>query len=384
MYLIKYGEISLKGENRKLFEKQLRKNILAKLKDIPARIDHKPGRVYLYTQKEYTRQVEHALSTVFGLVGFSKATPCQKNIDIIQEIAIQLAGNYRKNNPGRTFKIEARRTDKSFPLSSYEIACKTGAGICTAFPEFTVDVKNPDWTLSIEVREQVYMYGETFPGLRGLPAGCNGRSLLLLSGGIDSPVAGLLMAKRGLYVDAVYFHTPPYTSEKAKDKVKQLAEVLGTYIPSFKLYGVNFSEIQVCIAQHAPVKAITLFSRAHMMKIANLLAERIHATSLITGECLGQVASQTPESLRFTGSFSALPVFRPLIGMDKEEIILKARKFGTFDISTQPFDDCCTIFAPDHPLIKPKYDEIIDDFHSLQTNELIQKAVGDAELLIRS
>jgi len=381
LFLIKYGEIQLKGDNRSVFEKKLLMMIRKTCAGIPVRVTFKPGRIYLSSDSSNEDAITHALSCVFGIVGFCKATRCGKNMEEISHHALALSKEFVAEGKGTAFKVEARRTDKSFPLTSYEIACKLGDHLLENLGSLNVNVRQPDWVLSVEIRERAFLYGPTKPGLRGLPVGCNGKSLLLLSGGIDSPVAGLAMASRGLLVHAVYFHTPPFTSEQAKDKVKKLSEIMRRYIPGHRLYCVNFSPIQTRLAERAPVKAVTLMARSHMMKIADLLARELCAKSLITGECLGQVASQTPESLHVTGSFAKLPVWRPLIGMDKEDIIKRARAFGTFDISTLPYDDCCTIFAPEHPLIRPDYDEMRAEFAKLETDDLIVEALNGTEEL---
>jgi thiamine biosynthesis protein ThiI len=379
LFLIKYGEISLKGKNRPQFEARLVENIRKKFSHLPIRINYKIGRVYLFCEEEQAEAVEKGLAGIFGIISFAKSIKTEKDISAICRAALELAGTAQDKSEHLSFKIEARRTDKSFPLSSYRIACEVGDYLTQNQPGLVVDVRRPQLTLFIEIREKAYLYGAGTRGLRGLPVGCNGKGLLLLSGGIDSPVAGFLTAKRGLFIDAVYFHTHPFAPEGAREKVLALARVLNAFIPGFRLFVVNFTPLQVAIKEKAFYKAITLMSRASMMRIAELIALKEKTAVLITGECLGQVASQTPESLRFTESFTSLPVLRPLISMDKIEIIDLARAIGTFEISTRPFDDCCTIFAPQHPIIKPDALRLGEEYSLLELDRLIEEAADSVE-----
>jgi len=380
LFLIKYGEIALKGKNRRQFENRLVRNIRYKLKEIPFEISNITGRLYISANKVYNSKISQALKQVLGIVSFVKAIKVEKNIEAITKAAHTLAKELQLSF-GHSFKIESRRTDKSFALNSYEIACQLGDYLKQELPKLKVDVNNPSWILNIEIREHAYLYGPEEKGLNGLPVGANGRGFLLLSGGIDSPVAGFFMGKRGLIVDAVYFHTHPYTSPQAKEKVKTIARLLSSFIPRLKPFIVDFTAVQMAIKENASNPAITLMARASMMRIACMLAEKHEALCIITGESLGQVASQTPESLRFTGSYSALPVFRPLIGMDKEEIIQIAKKIGTYELSIQPFPDCCTLFAPQHPLIKPDFTAMQKEFNKLDLDKLILKASHTFEFI---
>ena len=383
LFLIKIGEISLKGGNRKLFEKKLVNNIKKQLGNISVRITGRAGRFFLESSEmdnpEVVEKIEKTLSKVFGLVAYTKAYSVPKTMGSIEKTALSLADTIMKERDVKTFKIESRRSDKGFPLSSYEISCRLGEIILDKYDSLKVNVKNPDFKISVEIREQAFIYGPETRGPGGLPAGIAGKSVLLLSGGIDSPVAGWMMGKRGSYLEAVYFHTYPYTSDQSLDKVKELAERLSHYLPSIKLHIVPFTDIQLYIRKNCRKEEVTLLSRGAMMKIADITAEKIRANSLITGESLSQVASQTAESMRFTGSMTTLPVFRPLIGLDKEEIIQIAKKIDTFETSILPYDDCCTIFAPDHPLVKPDFEKINESFNLLKIDEMIAETVEKIE-----
>jgi thiamine biosynthesis protein ThiI len=378
-FIIKYGEISLKGNNRPYFERKLLENIKRHLSSFRVRLTHRVGRMYAYYEEAEAEGVKAELGKIFGIISYARTVSCGKTFEELGAAALILAREALERTPALTFKIEARRTDKSFPLSSYQIACQLADFLIRECPALSVNVRRPDWLLSVEIRERAYLYGPLTPCLRGLPVGCGGRGLLMLSGGIDSPVAGLLMAKRGLAVDAVYFHTPPFTPSGAREKVIDLVRVLKGYIPGIRLFIADFSGVQIAIKEKAFHKAVTLMSRAAMVLIAEKLAGRIRAPVLITGECLGQVASQTPESLAFTESFTLMPVLRPLIGMDKTEIIDLARRFGTYDISIRPFADCCTLFAPEHPIIKPDRERMRTEFHTLGLDHLIEKAAVAVE-----
>ena len=377
LFLIKYGEIALKGKNRAYFFKKLKTNIKKQLRDIPHNIIIKWGRLYLQIDSDYKEQADKVLSKVCGIISYSFALCLPKNMDQIEGPVVELA----KEQKGLNFKIEARRQDKNFPLTSYEIACRLGDVILKAVPDLKVNLYYPDWIINIEIREHAYIYSAEKKGPGGLPVGCSGKGMLLLSGGIDSPVAGYLMAKRGLNISSVYFHTHPYTSEKALEKVKTLQGKLALYLPSSTLYIINFTEIQLEIKKQAQANEITLLSRACMMRIASAIANANYSKCLITGESLGQVASQTIESLSFTNNQAELYVLRPLIGMDKEEIITIARKIETFEISIQPFADCCTIFAPEHPLIHPDLQQITESFNNLKLENKLEKAAADAEII---
>jgi thiamine biosynthesis protein ThiI len=397
LFLIKYGEIAIKGKNKALFIKKLRNNIRQQLSGINTDITIRPGRFYLRVNKGEEKKVRLVLSHTFGIRAFSDALMVRKQIEDIEEASCGIAEKFlasgkgsgkgsgkvsgKVSGKGVKFKCEVRRTDKSFPFTSYEIACRIGDVLRKKFPSLAVNCSNPDWILNVEIRERAYMYGDEVPGLCGLPVSCAGKGLLLLSGGIDSPVAGYLMAKRGLLLHAVYFHTPPYTSEEALQKVRDLVGVLSSYVPGMKLLVIPFTDVQLYIKEKALNEEVTLFSRACMMKIADTIAQQWNAPCLVTGESLSQVASQTLESIRFTGSKTTLPVFRPLIGYDKEEIIGLARRIGTFDISILPYPDCCTLFAPAHPLIRPDFRKISSAFETLEIGGLLETAVSAVEVV---
>ena len=350
-YLIRVGEIGLKGDNRRMFEQQLKENIKRRLKNISARVSGGRGRFFLELFSGDPAIAEEVLATTFGIVGFAKVLVSEKNMEAIGTTAMELLRESIACSSSEkiSFKINAKRTDKSFPLNSYQIAVELGNMLTKKIPGLTVDVKNPEVPLQIEVRDKVYIWGPQTAGPGGLPVGCAGKGILLLSGGIDSPVAGWMMAKRGLKLDAVYFHAYPYTSDDAKQKVVQLARILSPWNGGMNLFVVPFTKTQLKIKEMVPKEAVTLIMRAGMMKVAHMAAETRGAGALVTGEALSQVASQTAGSMRFTGSVTDFPVFRPMIGMDKEEIIRTAERIGTYETSILPYEDCCTIFSPKHP-----------------------------------
>ena len=389
LILIKYGELSLKKGNRKYFEKKLIKNIRKKFNKLGIKtnvIRHR-GRFYLeYNHREHEMAVS-GLKETFGIVGFAPVLRVPKNMQAIREASKKLAlAKLASGKPlrGKTstaaerklpFKVEPKRTDKSFPLNSYGIACDLGDYLLSEFSNLKVDVHKPELIVNVEIREMAYLYADQIKGPGGLPVGASGRGILLLSGGIDSPVAGYYMAKRGLSEEAVYFDSPPYTSEKARDKVVEISRILARYIPDLTLHIFPFTKIQERIKERSLPEAVTLMMRGAMVQSAHRIAEQTGALCLITGESLGQVASQTPESIHFSGSKTALPVFRPLIGMDKEEIIRTARAINTYETSILPYEDCCTLFAPLHPVVKPSFDKMETIYKSLQLNNLIEDSI---------
>lgn len=378
LYLIKIGEISLKKGNRAQFEKQLRFNIKKKLNS-PSKITIQRGRFFLETDENNIQNIQYALSTTPGLVGFSRAVKVKKDIESIKKAALDFATELTKEFPTGTFKIETRRADKGFKYSSYEISSLVGEYLLDSIHSLKVDVHNPDWTINIEVRDLAYVYGAQEKGAGGLPVGSAGKGMLLLSGGIDSPVAGYLMAKRGLRMDAVYFHAYPYTSDDALEKVKSLAEKIAPFLSGLSLFVVPFTEFQLLLKQKAREEEITLLMRAGMVKIAELISKNRGNICLVTGESLSQVASQTVQSIRYTGSETDLPIFRPLIGMDKEDIIKIAKSIDTFETSILPFEDCCTIFSPKHPLVNPDISKLKNSFTMLEGKELLKEASEKAE-----
>lgn len=381
MFLIKIGEIALKGGNKRLFEKQLRYNIKKMFPSIKVHVYNRSSRFYLETDEENTALVHETLSKVFGITGFTETTKTKKDIDAIYEAARDIVKDVIAERGGEnfTFKFESRRTDKSFPMGSYEISAELGARVLDEFTGLTVNVREPDLCITVEVRENVYVYGKTERGPGGLPVKCAGRGMLLLSGGIDSPVAGYLMAKRGLKLDAIYFHTYPYTSDEAKEKVVTLAKLVAPWTIGINLFIVPFTDIQLKIKEKCATEETTLLTRACMMQVSAKLAKKRDALCLVTGESLSQVASQTVQSLHFTGSNSDLPVFRPLIGMDKEEIIKIAKNIDTFETSILPYEDCCTIFSPKHPLVRPDFNEVTESFKKLDIMDMLDDVVDKVE-----
>ncbi len=379
LYLIKPGELTLKGKNRKFFEDRLQASIRRKLEGIPYKLSNRSGRMYIEVDEQCAPEVDRCLRTTPGIAGFAPAVECEKDsIHLVQE-ALALGDRVLKKGRGKRFKVEARREDKSFPLTSYEIACTLGAELQKQYPELIVDLHRPDWTLYVEIRDKGYLYVDSERGLRGLPVGTSGRGILLLSGGIDSPVAGFLMGIRGMVIEAVYFHSPPYTGEQALKKVESLSECLAQIAGFFTLHIVPFTDIQVAIRERGVWDEATLMNRAAMMKIASRIAQKRKAHCLITGESLGQVASQTVQSIGFTNRFSDIPVLRPLIGMDKEWIMEKAREIGTYEISILPYEDCCSLFSPPHPITRPNPSILQGHWENLGIEELLERALENME-----
>lgn len=376
LYLIKEGEISLKGGNRIMFERRLRANIRAKLKPYESSMDKTKGRVYLSVDKSCPNErVEKALSTTFGITGWAPCFKCEeKTIESIKKKTEEIL----KTNPFKdngSFKIEVRREDKSFPFSSHDTACILASIVSSYYPNLSVSLKHPDYTLTVEIRNECYIYTHSAPGCGGLPVSTAGRGLLLLSGGIDSPVAGYMMAKRGVKLDCLYFHAYPYTSEMALEKVKKLASLISPYLQGTRLFVVPFTEGQEHIRDNGIEEEATLMFRASMMKTANIIAQKNHASAIVTGEALSQVASQTLDAMNFTDSTSSLLVLRPLCGMDKEEIINLSNKIGTYETSILPYEDCCVVFSPKHPVTRPDKKEMEEHYEKLGMEKLIEEAV---------
>ncbi|MGB9780020.1 tRNA uracil 4-sulfurtransferase ThiI [Caldanaerobacter sp.] len=354
--LIKYGELALKGENRSFFENALVKNIKYALRDFDGvKVEKTHGRIYVECEKNVEEAIER-LKKVFGIVGITRAKEADLDLEEIFKAAVDLM----KSHQGKTFKVETKRPNKAFPYNSMEISRRVGAAVLKNVKNMKVDVHNPDVLLNVEIREKAFLYAGVIEGAGGLPLGTNGKAIVLLSGGIDSPVAAWMMMKRGVEVEAVYFHSPPYTSDRAKEKVVDLCKVLSQYGRGMRLHVVHFTDLQLEIYEKCPARLTTIIMRRMMMKIAEKIAQKNGSLALITGESLGQVASQTIESLYVTNSSVSLPVFRPLIGMDKREIIDIAQKIGTYEISIRPYEDCCTIFVPKHPATKPKLERVLE------------------------
>ncbi|MDN5316947.1 MAG: tRNA uracil 4-sulfurtransferase [Thermoanaerobacterium sp.] len=371
--LIKYGELALKGDNRAFFENKLVKNIKEALKGYDGiKVEKTHGRIYVECDGNVNEVIDK-LKKVFGIVGMTVAKKVDLDLDAIYNAAIELMRSYL----GKSFKVETRRPNKSFPYESMEISRMVGGKILQNVEDVHVDVHNPDIVLNIEIREKAYLYSGITDGIGGMPLGTNGRAVVLLSGGIDSPVAAWMMMKRGVEIEAVYFHSPPYTQERAKDKVIDLCKKLSEYGQDIYLHVVNFTDFQLAIYDKCPPKMTTIIMRRMMMRVAENIANKYGAKALITGESLGQVASQTIESLYCTNAVTHMPVFRPLIGMDKSEIVEISQKIGTYDISIRPYEDCCTIFVPKHPIIKPALEEVIEGEKNIDYEKFIDSLVID-------
>lgn len=383
--LIRYEEIFLKRSNRNVFENRLIKNIKQRLDNLGnVRVTRSQSRIYVESPDEDFDLVEAVdrLKKVFGIASVSIVHRVPTDYEVIKASAVAIVADLLSRYDYKTFKVETRRADKSFPLNSPQISADVGAQILKNFPRLKVDVRNPDFVFYVEVREYTYLYSEIIPSAKGLPTGTGGRATLLLSGGIDSPVAGWMIAKRGVEVDAVYFHSPPYTSERAREKVIRLSEILSEWTMGMKLYVVPFTEIQMAIHQKCPVEYLTIIMRRYMMKIAERIAHNNGALALITGEAIGQVASQTMESLLVTDSAVNLPVYRPLIGMDKSEVVNLAKHVGTYDTSILPYEDCCTLFVARHPATRPSLEKTLDYESVLDEEQMIAKALEEVETVI--
>lgn len=385
-FLIKYGEIGIKGKNRYIFEDALVRQIRFALKDVDGEFYvHKSyGRVYVDCDGEYDyEETVESLARVFGIVGICPVVRLEDKgfEELKKEVVAYMDEMYPDKN--KTFKVEARRSKKSYPLQSMQINCQLGEVILDAFPEMKVDVHHPDIMLNVEVREEIYLYSEIIPGPGGMPVGTNGSAMLLLSGGIDSPVAGYMIAKRGVSLEATYFHAPPYTSERAKEKVVDLARLVSKYSGPIKLNVVNFTDIQLYIYEKCPHEELTIIMRRYMMKIAEHFAKQDGCLGMITGESIGQVASQTMQSLNVTNAVCTLPVYRPLIGFDKCDIVEISEKINTYETSILPFEDCCTIFVAKHPVTKPILEKIEKSELNLAEgiDELVQKAIDTVEVI---
>ena len=384
--LCKYGEVILKGANRSDFEAKMLKQLRQRARRIGNyKIFYSQSTVYIEPLDddaidnidEMFYQAKH----VFGFVGVSRAFACEKNMDRILEVV--------KNDlcprlfGYKTFKAEAKRSDKKFPLKSPDIAAEVGGVVLSTVKGIKVDVKNPDITVRVEIREnEAYVHAGQEKGAGGIPYGSSGRGLLLLSGGIDSPVAGFMMAKRGVQLEAIHFESFPYTSERAKEKVLELAKILTNYTMRLRVHVVSLTEIQELLRDNCEEEYFTLMLRRYMMAISLKIAHDFDCEAIITGESLGQVASQTMKAINVTNSMTDIPIFRPLIGMDKDEIIKISRSIGTFDTSTLPYEDCCTVFTPRHPKTRPELDKVIEQQNRLPFDELVEKAYKTKEIIV--
>ena len=385
-FLIKYAEIGTKGKNRYIFEDALMHDIRHKLDKVEGEfaIQKEQGRIYVNAKTEYEYgDVIDALQRVFGITSICPMMQIDK-CDY-EELRQRVLEFVKEEHPEQSFsfKVHARRADKHYPVNSDIINADVGYDILCAYPEARVDVHHPDFIVYIEVRQKINVYTRVIPGAGGMPMGTNGKAMLLLSGGIDSPVAGYMIAKRGVVIEAVYFHAPPYTSERAKEKVVELARLVARYSGPIKLHVINFTDIQLYIYEQCPHDELTIIMRRYMMRIAERLAEADDCIGLITGESIGQVASQTMFSLRVTDEVCELPVYRPVIGFDKQEIVDLAEKIGTFETSILPYEDCCTIFVAKHPVTKPSLKSIQKSEKKLaeRIDELFEKAIESDEII---
>ncbi len=381
IFLLKLGEIVLKGANKRQFESKLRQNVRRRMK-LYGNFD-----VYLMQSTLYVEPMDElcdvdgaweACRSIFGVVSLCRCRPCEKNTDAIFEAVENYLGE--DLDCAKSFKVESKRSDKQFPLNSIQLSQEIGGRLAEAHPGVAVDVRHPDYTVHVEVRDlAAYVHGPAEPGAGGLPTGVGGRAMVLLSGGIDSPVAAYMIAKRGVEIEAVHFFSYPYTSQLAKDKVVELARLVTRYCGKMTVNVVSFTEIQEAIRDNCPAEFFTLIMRRFMMEISPRIARRDGCGALITGENLGQVASQTMEAMAVTGAVVDMPIFMPLVGMDKEEIVTIARKIGTLETSVLPYEDCCTVFTPKHPKTKPTLGQLIHAEKALDREALMTRALENVE-----
>ena len=383
-FLIKYGEIGVKGKNRYLFEDALVRQIRYALKEVDGEfnVTKENGRIYATAVSDFDYDEAVAdLKRVFGIIGICPVVQIEDNgfDDLAKHVVEYFDATYPDKNI--TFKVNARRARKNYPMDSMEINMELGGRLLDAFPELKVDVHKPEVLLQVEIRNKINIYSVEIPGPGGMPIGTAGKAMLLLSGGIDSPVAGYMIAKRGVQIEATYFHAPPYTSDRAKQKVVDLAKLVSRYSGPMVLNVVNFTDIQLAIYEKCPHDELTIIMRRYMMRIAEELGKKSGCLGLITGESIGQVASQTMQSLYCTNEVCEMPVFRPVIGFDKQEIIDLSEKIGTYETSIQPFEDCCTIFVAKHPVTKPNLNIIKNDEKHLDDciEEMLKTAIDTVE-----
>lgn len=383
-FLIKYGEIGVKGKNRYLFEDALVRQIRYALKEVDGEfnVTKENGRIYATAVSDFDYdEAVAALKRVFGIIGICPVVQNEDNgfDDLAKHVVEYFDATYPDKNI--TFKVNARRARKNYPMDSMEINMELGGRLLDAFPELKVDVHKPEVLLQVEIRNKINIYSVEIPGPGGMPIGTAGKAMLLLSGGIDSPVAGYMIAKRGVQIEATYFHAPPYTSDRAKQKVVDLAKLVSRYSGPMVLNVVNFTDIQLAIYEKCPHDELTIIMRRYMMRIAEELGKKSGCLGLITGESIGQVASQTMQSLYCTNEVCEMPVFRPVIGFDKQEIIDLSEKIGTYETSIQPFEDCCTIFVAKHPVTKPNLNIIKKDEKHLDDciEEMLKTAIDTVE-----
>ncbi len=384
IFLMKLGEIVLKGANKRQFEARLRQNVRRRMKNF-GNFD-----VYIMQSTVYVEPMDEmadvdgaweACHSIFGVVSLCRCRPCEKNLDAIYDAIENYLG--MDLDCAKSFKVESKRSDKAFPLTSIAISQEIGGRLAEAHPHVEVDVHNPDYTVYVEVRDlAAYVHGPAEPGAGGLPTGVGGRAMCLLSGGIDSPVSSYMIAKRGVEIESVHFFSYPYTSQLAKDKVLELARLVTRYSGRMTVNIVSFTEIQEAIRDNCPEEFFTLIMRRFMMEISQRIAKDHGCGALVTGENLGQVASQTMEAMAVTGAVVDIPIFMPLVGMDKEEIVTIARKIGTLETSILPYEDCCTVFTPKHPKTKPTLGQVLHAEMKLDREALIQRALENTEKIV--
>ncbi|MBO5551262.1 MAG: tRNA 4-thiouridine(8) synthase ThiI [Lachnospiraceae bacterium] len=387
-YLIKYAEIGVKGKNRYVFEDALVTQIRSNLRRISGKFEVSKinGRIFVHTLSEYNyAEMIDILTHIFGIIAICPVQVIQNHsIEGINEAAVAYVEQTYEDK-SFSFKVDTRRPNKAYPLTSMEVDARVGEAVLSAFPGLRVDVHEPEVLIHIELRkEDIYIYSKEIKGPGGMPVGTNGKAMLLLSGGIDSPVAGYMIAKRGVHIDAVYFNAPPYTSERAKQKVIDLAKIVSRYAGIIYLHIINFTDIQLYIYEKCPHDELTIIMRRYMMKIAQVIAEKNDCLGLITGESIGQVASQTMKSLYATDDACTIPVYRPLIGFDKQEIIDRSKQIGTYETSKLPYEDCCTIFVAKHPVTKPNLNIIKNSELNLseKIDAMVEEALATDEVII--
>ncbi len=381
--LVRYGEIHLKGLNRPFFEKILIRNIKKSISSFDgANVEKRDGRIYVEGYDEFDEsRIITKVRKVFGVHSVSSVLAVSKDIETIVETSKKLVGGMLQDKDC-SFKVRARRSDKRFEMSSMELAAFVGGELLTEFDLLKVDLHNPEIILDIEVREQAYIYTNAKRAVGGMPVGTAGRAMLLLSGGIDSPLAGYMIAKRGAVVECIHFESVPYTSEQARQKVIDLAKIMSEYCGPIRLHIVSFTDIQQKLYSDGPSAMLTILMRRYMMRISEYIAKDRKCKALITGENLGQVASQTMDSLNATNSVVDMPVYRPLIGFDKLEIIDRSKQIGTYETSILPYEDCCSVFVPKHPVTKPKLSEVAKAEEGLDMDDMVKAAIDNVEVII--
>lgn len=379
--LVRYGELTLKGTNRKKFVNALKDNVIKSLQTIEGtHVKGKRDRMYIsLTEEADAQEVINRLTKIFGIKSISPVHKTCQELDEIKKLCVDLAQDFK---PGETFKIDVKRVDKSFPMDTYALQRELGGAILQATEDISVDVKQPDYNVRVEVRmDGVYVFTQIYEGAGGLPVGTGGKTLLMLSGGIDSPVAGMEIMKRGVYIEAIHFHSPPFTSEKAKDKVIELTRILSERVGPIKLHIVPFTELQKQINKVVHPRYTMTSTRRMMLRVADIVLEKVGANAIVNGENLGQVASQTLKSMYAINDVTSTPILRPLVSLDKEDIVKKAREIGTFDVSIQPYEDCCTIFTPKNPVTEPDFDKVIKYESVFNFDEMVQRAADNIETL---